>query len=105
MKILFSADWHIKLGQKNVPKKWAINRYRSLFNDIHELGKEVDYHIIGGDLFDRMPNLEELELYFEFIKQVQIPTLIYPGNHEAIRKTTSFLSSLKKVSNVINNNS
>lgn len=104
MKILFSADWHIKLGQKNIPKKWAINRYRSLFNDIHNLENEVDYHIIGGDLFDRMPNLEELELYFEFIQGVNIPTLIFPGNHEAIRKTTSFLSSLKKVSSNINNN-
>ena len=23
--ILFTADWHLKVGQKNVPADWAIN--------------------------------------------------------------------------------
>ena len=32
-------------------------------------------HIIGGDLFDRLPNMEELELYFSFIREVKIPTI------------------------------
>ena len=40
-------------------------------------------HVIGGDLFDRLPTMEELELYFTFIRKVSIPTLIYDGNHEA----------------------
>ena len=26
--ILFTADWHIKLGQKNVPVAWACSRYQ-----------------------------------------------------------------------------
>ena len=102
MKVLFSADWHIKLGQKNVPKDWAINRYRLLFEELHKLESQVDIHIIGGDLFDRLPTLDELKLYFEFIKNVNIKTIIYPGNHEAIKKNTTFLSSLKEVTEAVN---
>jgi DNA repair exonuclease SbcCD nuclease subunit len=102
MKILFSADWHIKLGQKNVPKEWATNRYSLLFEEIYKLEKNVDLHIIGGDLFDRLPNLEELSLYFQFIKGVRIDTIIYPGNHEALRKNTSFFSNLKEVTTAVN---
>ena len=84
--ILFTADWHIKLGQKNVPVKWAINRYRYFFEQVYELEKQCNMHIIGGDLFDRLPNMEELELYFSFIRKVTIPTIIYDGNHEATKK-------------------
>ena len=65
MKTLFTADWHIKIGQKNVPEDWARERYRMFFNKIHELEAGVDLHVIGGDLFDRIPTMSELELYFE----------------------------------------
>ena len=65
--ILFTADWHIKLGQKNVPVEWAIKRYNSFFDQVHEQVKTCDMHIIGGDLFDRIPTMEELSLYFSFI--------------------------------------
>ena len=102
MKILFSADWHIKLGQKNVPREWATNRYDLLFKEIYKLEKTVDLHIVGGDLFDRMPTLDELSLYFSYIKGVQVETIIYPGNHEALKKTTSFLTNLKEVTKAIN---
>ena len=37
MKILFSADWHIKVGQKNVPREWQINRYKQLFEKLWAL--------------------------------------------------------------------
>ena len=59
-------------------------------------------HIIGGDLFDRLPTMEELELYFSFIRRVSIPTLIYDGNHEATKKNKTFFSQLKQVSRDIN---
>jgi DNA repair exonuclease SbcCD nuclease subunit len=104
MRILFTADWHIKLGQKNVPTAWAIKRYLEFFGQVAELEKEVDLHIIGGDLFDRLPTLEELNLYFEFIKGVSVPTYIYDGNHEATKKGKTFFSSLKNVTNAINSN-
>jgi DNA repair exonuclease SbcCD nuclease subunit len=59
-------------------------------------------HIIGGDLFDRLPNMEELELYFTFIRGVKIPTIIYDGNHEATKKNKTFFTQLKQVSRDIN---
>lgn len=100
--ILFTADIHIKLGQKNVPKPWAINRYRLFFQQVYELEKQCSMHIIGGDIFDRTPNMEELELYFEFIRKISIPTIIYPGNHEMTTKHNSFFTQLKAVSRDIN---
>ena len=78
--ILFTADWHLKLGQKNVPVEWARNRYYEFFSQVKELETEVDLHIIGGDL------------YFDFISGVQIPTIIFDGNHEATRKNKTFFT-------------
>ena len=100
--ILFTADWHIKLGQKNVPVDWAVNRYHLFFDQIHLLEEQVDCHVIGGDLFDRLPTMEELELYFTFISEVTIPTLIFDGNHEATRKHKTFFTNLKRVTSEIN---
>jgi DNA repair exonuclease SbcCD nuclease subunit len=100
--ILFTADWHIKLGQKNVPVDWALNRYTKFFNQIHSIEKQCSMHIIGGDLFDRLPNMEELELYFSFIRNVKISTLIYDGNHEATKKNKTFFTQLKQVTRDIN---
>jgi len=100
--ILFTADWHLKLGQKNVPREWSLGRYRLFFDEIIALESECNMHIIGGDLFDRLPNMEELELYFSFIRRVKIPTIIYDGNHEATKKGRTFFSQLKQVSRDIN---
>ena len=102
MKILFTADWHIKLGQKNVPREWQKNRYRMLFSKIHDLSKDVDVVINGGDIFDRVPTMEEIELYFEYISGINTCTYIYDGNHEATRKGKTFLSFLKDVTENIN---
>jgi DNA repair exonuclease SbcCD nuclease subunit len=100
--ILYTADWHIKLGQKNVPVKWATNRYQMFFEQVYEVEKQCNMHIIGGDIFDRLPSMEELELYFSFIRKVQIPTIIYDGNHEATKKNKTFFTQLKQVSRDIN---
>jgi len=100
--ILFTADWHIKLGQKNVPASWALNRYNLLFEKIRELEKSCIMHIIGGDLFDRLPTMEELELYFSFVRGVSCPTIVYDGNHEATKKGRTFFSQLKRATKDIN---
>lgn len=102
MKILVSADWHLKLGQKNVPKEWAINRYTELFKQLHDIELGVELHVIAGDIFDKVPSMEELSLYFEFIRNSKVETLIIPGNHEALGKNTTFLTHLKEVTNSIN---
>ena len=89
MKVLFSADWHIKLGQKNVAREWQKNRYKTLFEKINAI--EADIHILGGDIFDKTPNPEEISLFFDFVQDVKIPTYIYDGNHEAARRGKTFL--------------
>lgn len=102
MKLLFIADLHIKLGQKNVPVDWAKNRYK-LFNDgISKLQESVDLVILGGDVFDRMPTIEELEVYFSMLPIFTKRTYIIPGNHESVKKNTTFLTSLKEVTSAIN---
>lgn len=102
MKILVSADYHIKLNTKNIPIDWAKNRYRLLFNKIHELSSSVDIHLVMGDFFDKMPTLEELELYYEFIHGCKVETIIISGNHEALKKNTTFLSYLKSITTRLN---
>jgi DNA repair exonuclease SbcCD nuclease subunit len=100
--ILFTADWHIKLGQKNVPLPWACSRYELFFQQLKELEPKIDLHIIGGDLFDRMPSMDELTLYFDFVKGVGVKTIIFDGNHEATRKNKTFFDNLIRVTHELN---
>lgn len=104
MKVLASADWHIKLGQKNVPVDWAKARFREMFSQIHDASTQADIHIIMGDVFDKLPSMEELELYFEFVAGARIPTYIFDGNHEALKKGSTFLTNLKQVTSRISSN-
>lgn len=104
MRILHTADWHIKLGQKNVPKEWQENRFRMLFEKIYELEDDHDLHVISGDIFDRVPTLEELSLYFEFVRGCSKLTIITTGNHEAKTRKKSFLEYLNYATNNINKN-
>lgn len=99
MKILFTADLHIKLGQKNVPVEWAKKRYDKLFREICDIcaRENVELLILGGDIFDKLPNMAELELYFDFMMRIRCDTIIYSGNHEADKKNTTFLSNLKDI--------
>lgn len=102
--LLVLADIHIKLGQKNVPKEWALNRYRMFFDQVSKIEEEknISAIIMPGDIFDRMPTLEELTLYFEFISQRKVPTKISTGNHEATKKGHSFFRELKGVTERLN---
>ena len=102
--ILFTADWHIKLGQKNVPMPWACSRYELFFQQVEEAVQKHDIklHIIGGDLFDRGPSMDELTLYFDFVKNTKVETIIYDGNHEATRKHKTFFDNLIRVTKELN---
>ncbi len=102
MKILFTADIHIKLGQKNVPVEWAKNRYNELIKDFATLQDSADMFIIGGDIWDKLPNMEELEIYYDLVTSCKIPTIIYPGNHESVKKDTTFFTYLKSVTSKLN---
>lgn len=74
------------------------------FEAIEDAIKEhnVHLHIIGGDLFDRLPSMDELTLYFDFVKQCSVRTIIYDGNHEATRKNQTFFNNLKRVTTELN---
>lgn len=102
MKILFVADIHIKLGQKNVPVEWARNRFQMFVDQFAEMQSKADIVIIGGDVFDRLPTMDEVELYFELVASLKKPTIIIPGNHEMMKKDTTFLSFLKRATNRLN---
>lgn len=102
MKILFTADIHIKLGQKNVPVEWARNRFRLFIEQFAEMQKHCDLVIVGGDVFDRLPTMDEVELYFDFVESFHKPTIIIPGNHEMVKKDTTFLTNLKKATHRLN---
>ena len=94
MKILFSADTHIKLGQKNVPSAWQENRFLMLGERLDNIfgATGCDLHIIGGDLMDVAdPSSEEVELMFAFLAKLGHPGIIYTGNHELKTKTISCL--------------
>jgi DNA repair exonuclease SbcCD nuclease subunit len=72
------------------------------FDQVAYVEDDVDEIIIPGDLFDRMPTLDELSLYFKFISQRTKRTIISTGNHEATKKGKSFFTELKGVTERLN---
>lgn len=101
-KILFTADIHINLRHKNVPVEWAINRYKMYQEQVDSVTKGVDLHIVGGDIFDKIPTMEELSIFFDWVSTANVKTLMYDGNHEATKKGKTFLSHLKEAVNRVN---
>ena len=77
MKVLFTADLHIKLRQKNVPKDWALERYNSMFDELDRVFSEYncDLIVFGGDIFEKSPSLEELGLFCSHLWNTQIEKL------------------------------
>lgn len=102
MNVLFTADIHIKLGQKNVPVEWAKNRYEMLIKQLQKLQNSCDLFVIGGDIFDKMPTMEELEVYYDLVASIKVPCVIYPGNHESVKRDTTFFTYLKRSTQRLN---
>lgn len=102
MKLLFIADIHIKLGNKNVPIDWARNRFQLFIDQFALMQESADLVVIGGDVFDRLPTMDEVELYFDLVASLIKPTVIYPGNHEMLKKDTTFLTFLKRSTHRLN---
>jgi len=102
MKVLFTADIHYKLGQKHVPVEWAKNRYKLFQDQLVDVCAQADLLIIGGDIWDKYPSADELELYFNLVKVIPIKTFVYSGNHESTTKHGTFFTNFKDVTNWIN---
>jgi len=97
MKVLFTADLHIRIGQKNIPKKWALKQYEIMFNEIDRVFKEqeCELEVHGGDIFDKVPTMEELSVYIGYLwRDATRKRVIFDGNHEATRKGDTFLKYL-----------
>lgn len=107
MKILFVADKHINFRHKKVPKKFAIHRTNVLWQELHRIYEEYecDLEIHGGDMWDKLPTLEELQSYYDYIYQSNGRRIIgYPGNHEATSKYKTFLDDIARSFAYINPN-
>lgn len=100
MKILFSADHHIKLGAKKVPSEWQVNRFELMVDKLNKIIEEhnIDLHILGGDLLDvPKPKIEEIELFFYVASALKGETWYFTGNHEMLSKKKSLLLHLQSM--------
>jgi DNA repair exonuclease SbcCD nuclease subunit len=98
MKVLFTADLHIRIGQRNIPRKWALKQYEIMFNEIDRIFEEqgCGLEVHGGDIFDKVPTMEELSVYIGYLwRNKHRNRVIYDGNHEATRKGDTFLKYLQ----------
>jgi DNA repair exonuclease SbcCD nuclease subunit len=102
IKILSSADWHVNLHRKKIPKHWQMDRFQRLFAKLLALETRCDVHVIAGDLFDKEPDPDEICLVLSYLNSVQKPTLVIPGNHEATSKGRTFWEHFK-LENTIKN--
>jgi len=100
--ILFCADEHVLFRRKGVPAEFEKARYSQLFNHLLNLSAYPSCVAVihGGDLFDRSPTIQETALVVRYLNAAVKPTYIIPGNHEQIKKDTTFLSEL---SNMVSN--
>ena len=97
MKILFTADLHIRIGQKNIPREWAHKQYKVMFDEIERIfyDNKCDIEVHGGDIFDKVPTMEELSVYIGYLQRYpNRRRIIYDGNHEATKKGDTFLKYL-----------
>ena len=100
--ILFVADEHVLLRRKGVPAEFEKSRYIQLFDHLLNLSTHPSCVAVihGGDCFDRSPTLQETALVVSYLNAVIKPTYVISGNHEQIKKDTTFLSEL---SNMVSN--
>ena len=94
--LLFVADEHVLFRRKGVPAEFEKSRYIQLFDHLLNLSTHPNCVAVchGGDLFDRSPTLQETALVVRYLNAVIKPTYIISGNHEQIKKDTTFLSEL-----------
>jgi DNA repair exonuclease SbcCD nuclease subunit len=85
-----------------VPFDFEKSRYSQLFDHLLNLSTHPSCVAVchGGDCFDRAPTIQETALVVRYLNAVVKPTYIISGNHEQIKKDTTFLSEL---SNMVSN--
>lgn len=92
--VVFTADWHINLRKDKVPSTFQYKRWYSLIKQLKANNLPM---IIGGDIFDKYPTLEELSLFVKLVTEYDNSVVIYDGNHEARNKRDTFFTELKDI--------
>ena len=103
MRILHTADWHLKHRHKysqmcdNGIWDRMFEEKMKVLNQIPKIAKEYDADIvcIAGDVFDSTNPIEPIKKRFaELIKKFDIPTYIIAGNHDSVSTTNYALMDL-----------
>ncbi len=88
MKLLFFTDLHITTNRPSSRKDDYIETISSKLDEMVSVSEEVDWVILGGDIFHRAkPNIEELSVFVNFISKVNekgCKVITCPGNHDLI---------------------
>ena len=81
MKMLLTADIHLKLKQDKRYKRDLVTTLKFLADTVEE--EQPDIFIIAGDIFDtKYPTATEYALFTAFINRLSVQTIIFPGNHD-----------------------
>ncbi len=87
MKILFFTDPHITTNRPIGRKDDYIATISSKLEEMVALSLEMDYMIIGGDIFHRAKaNIQELSIFANFVNKIDESCCLYvcPGNHDLL---------------------
>ena len=98
VRVLFTADLHIRIGQKNIPREWARKQFDIMFDEFDRVFEEqnCDIEVHGGDIFDKVPTMEELSVYVGYLwRDKHRVRVLYDGNHEATKRGDTFLKYLE----------
>jgi len=87
LKILFFTDPHITTNRPIGRKDDYIATISSKLEEMVALSSEMDYMMIGGDIFHRAKaNIQELSLFVNFVNRIDesCQLIVCPGNHDLL---------------------
>ena len=87
MKILFFTDPHITNNRPIGRKDDYVDTISSKLEEMVALSSEMDYMIIGGDIFHRAKaNIQELSIFVNFVNKINkaCKLIVCPGNHDLL---------------------
>lgn len=92
MIIDFITDIHFSLAKN---PEWETSRFLQLFKHLKHTDSEII--ILGGDIFNKKPTIQELKVFYEALAITEKRTIIIDGNHEAITLDSYVYDFIPKV--------
>jgi len=92
MIIDFITDIHFSLAKN---PEWETSRFLQLFKHLQQTDSEII--ILGGDIFNKKPSIQELKVFYEALASTNKRTIIIDGNHEAITLDSYVYDFIPKV--------